>query len=79
MSYRYGNISIPYVPLTEPLRIECSHFVRCVLDGRLPKSSGVVGLNVVRILESAQKSISNGGMDEKIDWRQTKTLVGGIV
>ncbi|MDP2727414.1 MAG: Gfo/Idh/MocA family oxidoreductase, partial [Dehalococcoidia bacterium] len=70
LSYRYGNISIPYIPVVEPLRVECAHFVDCVLHGLSPKSSGRVGLRVVRILETAQKSLDNGGMEEKIGWEQ---------
>lgn len=69
LSYRYGDISIPYIPLTEPLKAECSHFVECVLDHRCPKSNGHVGLKVVKVLETAQKSLSNGGMEEKIGWQ----------
>jgi predicted dehydrogenase len=76
LSYRYGNISIPYIPPTEPLRVQCSHFLECILEGRTPKSSGIVGLRVVRVLESAQKSLSNGGMEERIDWVEPKILVG---
>lgn len=76
LSYRYGDISIPYIPLTEPLKAECAHFVDCILNGRCPKSSGLVGLKVVKILETAQKSLSNGGMEVRIDWRRVKELTG---
>lgn len=74
LSYRYGNISIPYIPLVEPLKVECSHFLDCILHGLCPKSNGHVGLRVVRILETAQKSISNGGMEERIHWQKTPVL-----
>lgn len=76
LSYRYGDISIPYIPLIEPLKAECAHFVDCVVNDKCPKSSGLVGLTVVKILETAQKSLSNGGMEERIDWQRVKQLAG---
>lgn len=68
LSYRYGDIKVPYVPLTEPLKIECAHFLDCIRAGRRPKSDGYVGSKVVRTLETAQKSLLNGGLAERISW-----------
>jgi predicted dehydrogenase len=68
LSYRYGDILIPRVPLNEPLKVECSHFVDSVMTGRRPRSCGEVGLKVVKILEAADKSLHNGGQSEPIDW-----------
>ncbi|RME41921.1 MAG: gfo/Idh/MocA family oxidoreductase [Chloroflexi bacterium] len=68
LSYRYGNITIPRVPLHEPLKVECTHFAECILHGRQPQSDGEVGLKVVKVLESAEKSLLNGGMREPIRW-----------
>jgi predicted dehydrogenase len=68
LSYRYGDM-VPYpVQWNEPLRAECEHFVECVREGKEPRSSGKVGLRVVRVLETAQKSLLNGGMREEIRW-----------
>ncbi len=67
LSYRYGDISVPYIPLTEPLKIECTHFVECIREGKRPRSDGVAGFNVVRILEVAEKSLLNGGMAELLN------------
>jgi predicted dehydrogenase len=68
LSYRYGDIVIPRIPLHEPLKVECAHFADCILHGRRPRSDGEVGLKVVKILESAEKSLLNGGMREPIMW-----------
>ncbi len=68
LSYRYGDISIPYVPFTEPLKLECTHFLDCIREGRRPKSDGRVGYQIVRVLETAQKSLNNGGHSIPIDW-----------
>lgn len=38
----------------EPLKLECQHFINCVRSGRRPKSDGVNGIEVVRILEEAE-------------------------
>lgn len=66
-SYRYGDVIIPHVPFTEPLRIESQHFLDCIL-GRIeePLSSGREGLKIVRILETAQHSLENSGAKERL-------------
>jgi predicted dehydrogenase len=45
----------------EPLRIECEHFVQCVLEHKKPLSAGQNGADVVRILEGAQTSLKQKG------------------
>jgi predicted dehydrogenase len=68
LSYRYGDV-LPYpVEWNEPLRVECQHFLQCIREGTEPRSSGKVGLRVVRVLEAAQRSLLNGGMREDILW-----------
>jgi predicted dehydrogenase len=66
LSYRSGE-GVPY-PLDweEPLKVECQHFVDCVRQGAEPRSSGRVGLQVVKVLESAQCSLLNSGNREVI-------------
>jgi len=66
-SYHYGNVYSPYLKLVEPLAVECSHFLDCILTGRTPDSSGYDGLNVVRVLEAADRSLRNGGARVEID------------
>jgi len=65
-AYRYGNITIPNVRFTEPLRLECNHFLECILTHKRPQTDGYEGLKVVRIIESAQKSLRNSGSQEPI-------------
>lgn len=60
-SYRYGDIVTPYLEEYEPLREECSHFLECIRMGKKPRSSGEVGLAVVRILTAAEQSLRLGG------------------
>ncbi|MCD4670347.1 MAG: Gfo/Idh/MocA family oxidoreductase [Actinomycetia bacterium] len=60
LSYRYGDISIPHINFTEPLRIECQHFVVSIINGTPPKSDGHAGLQVVKVLELAERSLHSG-------------------
>ena len=60
LSYRYGAITIPHLPSTEPLRLECQHFLDCIRTGATPLSDGRHGLQVVRALETAQVSLRRG-------------------
>jgi len=54
---RSGDIWSPRIPATEPLRLECEHFVQCVRERRAPRSDGASGLRVVRVLERLQASL----------------------
>lgn len=60
-SYHYGDIHVPYLKQTEPLKLLCQQFVDCIRTGAKPDSSGWEGLQVVQILEAATKSLGNGG------------------
>ncbi len=61
LSYRTGDILSPRVDTTEPLSCELADFCRAVRDGSEPRSSGELGLDVVRITESVDRSLSLGG------------------
>ena len=61
LSLRQGDIWIPSVPGTEPLLLECQHFVDCVRDGTAPDTPGQQGLDVVRILCAGQASMAADG------------------
>jgi predicted dehydrogenase len=54
---RTGDIFSPRIGNEEPLRIECEHFVLCVLTGARPRSDGISGLRVVRVLEALDRSL----------------------
>lgn len=68
LSYRYGDIHIPYIASAEPLTIECQHFAHAIRTGEAPRSSGNVGLQVVKTLEYAHESIFRGGIFVDIPW-----------
>jgi predicted dehydrogenase len=58
---RSGDIFSPRIPNVEPLRLECEHFVECLLTGQRPRSDGESGLRVVRVLEQLQQSLGAAG------------------
>jgi len=62
IALRMGDILVPHIESTEPLRLECEHFVEAVLDGRPVRSDGQDGLRVVRVLQAGQESLENGGV-----------------
>lgn len=73
-SYRYGDVVIPNIKFVEPLRIECQHFINSITNHTHPNSSGEDGLNVVRVLEAAQRSLVNSGHQEIIQPEPALTL-----
>lgn len=58
---RSGDLHIPKIDLTEPLKYECAHFLECVRDNKTPRTDGENGLRVVRVLEAAQQSLTQDG------------------
>ncbi|HOO55697.1 MAG TPA: Gfo/Idh/MocA family oxidoreductase [bacterium] len=70
LSLRFGDINIPHIEMTEPLRIECRHFIDCINNGQKPATDADYGLKVVRVLEAAHKSLKTGGAE---------IIIGGTV
>ena len=60
-AYRYGSSYSPFIEEQEPLKAECADFLRCIEEGDVPVTDGVNGMNVVAVLEAAQKSLMLGG------------------
>ncbi|MGA2470473.1 MAG: Gfo/Idh/MocA family oxidoreductase [Solirubrobacteraceae bacterium] len=54
---RSGDVMSPRIGNAEPLRLECEHFVHCIANGETPRSDGLSGLRVVRVLEGLQASL----------------------
>jgi UDP-2-acetamido-3-amino-2,3-dideoxy-glucuronate N-acetyltransferase len=50
-----------FFPEIEPLREELAHFVDCVRTRRAPRTDGVNGLKVLRVLDACQRSMREGG------------------
>ncbi len=61
MAVRSGDIHIPKIPVVEPLRAECAHFIESVQADTAPRSDAKNGLAVVRVLEAVRKSLQRRG------------------
>lgn len=66
IDYRFGDIYIPKIAQTEALLGVANDFVGCIVNGSTPTSSAASGLNVVSVLEAAQKSIQLKGQPVEI-------------
>ena len=62
LSYRYGGSYCPFVQEKEPLKAECADFIRCIDEGDVPMTDGSNGLEVVRVLAAAKKSMNKEGL-----------------
>jgi predicted dehydrogenase len=66
VDYRMGDVWSPKLDFREALSLECEHFVDCVRERTTPCSDGESGLQVVKILEAASRSLANGGCRVKV-------------
>jgi len=57
-----GDIIIPKLSVEEPLKNQVSHFIACIKEGKPPRSSGIDGLDVVRIMEAVDISVGHRGI-----------------
>jgi predicted dehydrogenase len=66
--YRFGEGESVALPKDEPLRRQCAQFVDCIARGEWPAAYAEQGLNVVRILEQADRSLQSSGDVETLGW-----------
>ncbi len=50
-----------YFDETEPMRLECEHFLACIREGAEPLTNGRSGLRVLKVLQASQTSLDRGG------------------
>lgn len=67
LALRFGDINIPKIDMSEPLKLECQHFLECVVKRNRPFTDGREGVKVVKILEKAQESLSKNGVPVKVN------------
>jgi UDP-2-acetamido-3-amino-2,3-dideoxy-glucuronate N-acetyltransferase len=48
---------IPYDMASEPLKAECQHFLDCIMTNTVPRTDGLEGLRVQRVLERASAAL----------------------
>ncbi len=63
---RTGDIAIPYVAQQEPLFLQLQEFMASIREHREPETAGQAGLEVVRMLEAAMRSLENDGAPQQV-------------
>jgi predicted dehydrogenase len=66
LSIRDGDIHIPHLDLVEPLTAQCRHFLSRLREGGPLRTDGRQGLEVVRILAAAERSMRQGGVPVRL-------------
>ena len=61
LTYRTGDILSPKVAATEPLALQLTDFCDAIQTGATPRSSAEVGLDVVRVIETVDRSLDDAG------------------
>jgi predicted dehydrogenase len=61
VGYRTGDMWAPRLDVTEALRVEGEHFLDCIEHGKVPETSGHLGLRVVELIEAATSSMRGKG------------------
>ena len=72
MLVRSGDVLIPKIPGGEPLETECTHFLECIRDHVEPINNGENGLQVVRALEAADRSMRQNSALVSLDAKVSK-------
>ena len=60
-TYRFGDTYSPRLVNREPLKLECQSFIDSIIHESRPKTDGRNGLQVVQVLEAADRSLHDGG------------------
>lgn len=67
VGYRAGDMWAPQLDLTEALKVEVNHLLECIRSGKRPRSDGVSGWQVVRLLEAAAESMTLQGRPVQLE------------
>jgi predicted dehydrogenase len=67
LTYRTGDILSPKVAATEPLALQLTDFCDAIRTGQTPRSSAEVGLDVVRVIETVDRSLGLSGRPVRVE------------
>jgi predicted dehydrogenase len=67
LTYRTGDIVSPKVGVTEPLALQLTDFCDAIRNGAVPRSTAELGLDVVRITETVDRSLGLGGRPVRVE------------
>jgi predicted dehydrogenase len=60
LTYRTGDIVSPHIEAVEPIALQLTDFCWSIRSGETPRSSAQLGLNVVGMIEAAERSSEDG-------------------
>lgn len=66
LTLRHGDIYIPKIEMIEPLKLECQHFIDCIMTHTEPFTNGSNGMAVLKVLTAAQESLESNGKPVQI-------------
>ena len=67
MAYRLGDVVSPHLDAAEPVKLELQDFVASIRSGEQPRSNMQLGLDIVRVVEAAERSLVHSGAMVQID------------
>lgn len=70
VGYRTGDMWAPRLDTTEALRTETAHLLESLEQGKTPITGGHAGLEVVRVLEAATRSMHEQGRPVELRGRR---------
>lgn len=63
VDYRIGDINVPKINITEALSLMVNDFINSIKNKTEPISNSEMGLEVVKILDAAERSMKNNGKE----------------
>jgi predicted dehydrogenase len=69
LKYRTGDIVSLHIEGSEPIGLQLDDFSRAIRFGATPRSSAQLGLDVVRMIEAAERSRVPKSGPRRMDWR----------
>jgi predicted dehydrogenase len=66
LTYRSGDILSPRLDTAEPLHVQSQHWLDCIRTGREPDASPQSGVDVVRVIQAAERSLRQGGTPQRV-------------
>jgi predicted dehydrogenase len=69
LTYRTGDIVSPRIEPREPLLLQLTDFVEAIAVGREPRSTPELGLDVLRVIDAAHRSLASAGGKVSVERR----------
>jgi len=75
LTYRSGDVVVPRIEVSEPLSLELADFAHAIRTGEEPRSNCALGLEIVRALDAAHRSVERAGDPVELVEDDRKALV----